>query len=393
LEAVAMPAQKKTEPQNFKITREGNRAKILMYGIIHEWSENNAQDVAEQIADLAVDQIDLEIHSRGGSVLEGVAIYNALKEHPARVEATVMGAALSIASYIVMAADKIRMPKNAFLMIHRPRMVAIGESDELRNQAEMLDQMQETIVETYAERTGQSKEAVAEMLQPRKETWLRAPEALDKGFCDELIEPIRMAAGPLDLTGFDNVPDWAEALLLSDSNTPPTTPAKPTSKGDQGMPDTNEPKAATLAELKAEFPDASAEFYMGQIEAESTITQAAVNYAKACKAEADEAKKAADAAKKEAENAAKKKTPDGLGVEPLNGGGDGDDDDTATDPVAEFHTAVCKLMDRGVGRREAVALVCQRKPELHQRFTEATNAKTKTMERAIESKFELMGAN
>jgi ATP-dependent protease ClpP protease subunit len=381
--------QSKTEPQNFSITSEGSTAKVLMYGTIHEWSENNSQDIAERLAALDVSRIELELHSRGGSILEGVAIHNALKGHKAHVECTVMGAALSIASHIAMAADVIRMPKNAFMMLHRPRMVAIGESERLRSDADQLDQMEHTLIDSYAERTGQPRETIAEMMRPGQETWLRAGECKDKGFCDELIEPVRMAAGPLDLSSFETVPDWAEALMQSDLS-PPDTPAEPkieeaTNVADQ---DTTR-KPATLAELKKEFPDASAEFYMQEIEAESPIQQAAVNYAKACKAETDAAKKEAAKAKQAAENAAKNGGGDGLGVNPLGAGGDGADDHDGQedDPVAEFNDAVCMMIDRGLSRRKAVSQVAQRNPELHKRYLLATNSDDMSTRQDIDAYF------
>jgi ATP-dependent Clp protease protease subunit len=73
-----------------------------------------------------VDVINLHINSPGGSVFDGVAIYNSLKSHPARIEVDVDALAASIASVIAMAGDEIRIAENAMMMIHDPTGVAIG---------------------------------------------------------------------------------------------------------------------------------------------------------------------------------------------------------------------------------------------------------------------------
>ena len=108
------------------LAKEGSAAKVVeiyVYGNIGDkWSEDGvvASELVRDIAVLEADAITLRINSYGGSVTDGLAIYNALKRHPAPVSVEVDGVAISCASYIAMAGDTITMAKNAQMMIHAP---------------------------------------------------------------------------------------------------------------------------------------------------------------------------------------------------------------------------------------------------------------------------------
>ncbi len=154
-----------------------------------------------------VDEIDLRINSLGGDVWQGVAIHNLIRTHPATVIATIEGVAASIGSLIAMAADKIRIPANAQIMIHLPRGGEFGNADAMRSMAVRLEQVTESMISTYTARSGQTREAVAEMMAA--ETWLTADEAVRLGFADEIAEPVRMVA--MDMSRYASTP---EPLLL-----------------------------------------------------------------------------------------------------------------------------------------------------------------------------------
>ena len=134
----------------------------------------------------AVRELLVRINSPGGAVSDGIAIYNALKEHPARIEVLVEGLAASIASVIAMAGDRIRMGEGALMMIHNPWTLAIGDADDLRKTAETLDKHTDVLVDIYARRTGRPRDEIAAMLDA--ETWMTGPEAVEKGFADEHAE-------------------------------------------------------------------------------------------------------------------------------------------------------------------------------------------------------------
>lgn len=136
--------------------------------------------------------INLSIHSPGGSVLDGFAMYNALKNHQAKVFGTVEGIAASAASYVLMASDVIEMPEDSFLMIHNAWGFAMGDSDEMRQTAALIDKLQDSIVNIYVQRSNKSEEEVRDMM--KAETWMNAEDALNHGFIDTITNPIDVAA-------------------------------------------------------------------------------------------------------------------------------------------------------------------------------------------------------
>jgi ATP-dependent protease ClpP protease subunit len=133
-------------------------------------------------------QINVYINSLGGSVMEGVGIYNQLRRHPATVTAYIDGFACSIASVIAMAADKIIMPRNAVMMIHNAWTITMGNSKELRKAADDLDVLNEASRQAYLVKAGEklTEEKLIEMLEA--ETYLTAEQCIEYGLADEYSE-------------------------------------------------------------------------------------------------------------------------------------------------------------------------------------------------------------
>ena len=121
--------------------------------------------------------LNIYINSGGGSVFAGIAIYNMLKRHKGYKTVYVDGVAASIASVIAMAGDKIIIPNNAWLMIHKPWVATYGNADELRQVSETLDKLQEGIINIYKEKLkdGVDISTIEEMVN--KETWLTGEDA------------------------------------------------------------------------------------------------------------------------------------------------------------------------------------------------------------------------
>ncbi len=136
--------------------------------------------------------IDLRINSVGGSVIEGDAIFNALRRHQGGLTVHVDGLAASMASVIAMAGDKIVMADNALLMIHNPWSLAIGDADDLRKEAATLDKIKGSMVRAYARRADLPQSDISAMMDEEK--WMDAREALDLGFIDEIDEDAFEAA-------------------------------------------------------------------------------------------------------------------------------------------------------------------------------------------------------
>lgn len=160
------------------------RAELHIDGYIGDWGITAAGlreqlDAAGEITDL-----DVHINSGGGSVIEGLNIYNLLKRHQANVTVYIGGIAASMGSVIAMAGDLISIPKNALMMVHNPWGGAIGDADELRKVADILDKMKTSLVGIYAERSGLDTDRLNELLND--ETWLNGEEAVELGLADEV---------------------------------------------------------------------------------------------------------------------------------------------------------------------------------------------------------------
>lgn len=141
-----------------------------------------------------VKNINLHINSPGGSVFEGIAIYNMLKQNSARINVYIDGLAASIASVIAMSGDAIFMPSNSMMMVHNPWVMAIGNASELRKQADDLDQITKSSVQTYLAKAGDKLDEKTLMQLMDDETWLTAQEAVDYGLADEVMEPNKAVA-------------------------------------------------------------------------------------------------------------------------------------------------------------------------------------------------------
>lgn len=168
-------------------------ADLFFYDVIGDsWIGSDAATVVKQINGLKAKRLNVRINSPGGSVFDGTAIYNALARHPAEVVTYIDGVAASIASVIALAGKRVVMAENAMFMIHNPWTYAAGDSAELRKQADVLDQVGETLITTYATRTGKDRDDIRKAMD--EETWFTADEALAWGLATEKAEALPMAA-------------------------------------------------------------------------------------------------------------------------------------------------------------------------------------------------------
>ena len=158
---------------------------IGMYGI------SAKQFISDLKAIPANDKIVLKIHSPGGEVFDGNAIFNALQRR-GNVEVQIEGLAASMATVISLAGMPVKMAENGFYMIHNPWGVAMGDAAELRDQAELLDKIRSNMVGAYAAKSGQDPEQIQEWMDA--ETWFTAAEALSAGFIDEITDTLALAA-------------------------------------------------------------------------------------------------------------------------------------------------------------------------------------------------------
>lgn len=213
--------------------------------------EVTAQEIVDQLAGITTPEIVVHINSGGGDATEGVAIAQALKDARGkgkRISCQVDGLCASAAVNVALACSPVRIPRNAYMMIHDPACVQVGlfTASEMRKSADQLDAVKRGIVAGYAERTGLSNREIARMMAA--ETWMTGEEAVAAHFADELLEePVTIqrdfSTQNLVLNGrmvniapFDHIPEPLEA-------------ARPSEKEENIL------EIKNLEELKAAYPE------------------------------------------------------------------------------------------------------------------------------------------
>jgi ATP-dependent Clp protease protease subunit len=197
----------------YTIRARDEGAELLIYDEIGAYGVS-AKSFLADLGELdAKAPLELRLNSPGGSVFDAVAIYNALQRHEGTVTVTIDGIAASAASYIAMAGDIVVMPENAFLMIHDPSGMVMGNAGDMRSMAEALDKIAGSLVRGYAAKSGKPDEGIAALMAA--ETWLDAADALELGLADKVTAPVRIAAS-FDITRFRNAPvDLVEAVEMA----------------------------------------------------------------------------------------------------------------------------------------------------------------------------------
>ena len=166
-----------------KINNKAEGIEVVLSGEVGTW-DVSARKIADAIEDRTSAPLVIKINSVGGDVFEGFALYNAIKNHQGPTTAIVEGLAASAASLFAMACQSVIMREASMLMVHNPHTVAVGESKDLRQSADVLDKVRDIMVQRYKTKTGQPEESLIEMLDA--ETWLTPEEAVELGFADRV---------------------------------------------------------------------------------------------------------------------------------------------------------------------------------------------------------------
>jgi len=178
----------------------------------------SAKDFEESLKALgAFQRLTINISSPGGSCVEGNHIYNVLAGIKAEKTAKILGYACSMASVIAMAADKIIMPDNTFLMIHNPWMSCGGDAEQLRKDAALLDKVKTGILSAYGRRSGKTEAELSALMDA--ETWLSAKEAAEIFNNVEVVEALQIAA-TVRGGDFKNMPAAAAIWIKSETVEP-----------------------------------------------------------------------------------------------------------------------------------------------------------------------------
>lgn len=161
-------------------------AELMIYDEIGPawWGLIDGQAVIDALAQMEGKHVTARLNTPGGSVDEGIAIYNALKRHKAGVTTIVDSLAASMGSYLLQAGDKRIVASNAMVMIHDPWTIAFGNSTEMRKSADILDKYAQRMVPDYAGRSGKTDAEIVAIMA--EETWYAGKEIVDAGFADEI---------------------------------------------------------------------------------------------------------------------------------------------------------------------------------------------------------------
>jgi ATP-dependent Clp protease protease subunit len=232
------------------IAREGKVGKISIVGDIGwDWFGMSYRGFKQELKALGkVDMIELEINSPGGIVTDGTAIMNALSEHGAVIHTYINGQAASIASVIAMAGDKIFMPDNALMFVHKPLNLMIGNAEDMRKMADDLDKFETAIVNSYRRHFKGTDEEIKALMAA--ETWMTADE-VDEKFSNVVVvrtkeQKAAAHSDPLEILGDVGMP--SETILDRAVN---AVRNRVTNNKEEDMPMTPEEKTELVTETTA----------------------------------------------------------------------------------------------------------------------------------------------
>lgn len=167
--------------------KDDEKTVIYIYDEIGDswWGEStSANEFVQQLSTIKSKNIELHLNSPGGDIFDGVAIYNALKSHSAEVTVIVDALAASAASFIAQAGDKIIMTRAATMMIHDGAGLVWGTASDMRDTADLLDKLSNTVADIYSARAGESVEFWRNLMI--EEVWYNSSEAVEAGLADEV---------------------------------------------------------------------------------------------------------------------------------------------------------------------------------------------------------------
>ena len=177
-------------PAWLNISQDDKVAEIRIYGQITEFpwmdDEISASQIYDQLRSLDAEEVHVRINSPGGSVFEGLAMYSLLKEFSGKVVGHIDGIAASAATFPALGCDELNMCEGGQFMIHKPYTLEVGNSDEMRRTADVLDKIEAGMIALYQRKTSLPKAAIRSMVA--EETWLTAEEAVGHGFVDSIAE-------------------------------------------------------------------------------------------------------------------------------------------------------------------------------------------------------------
>lgn len=156
------------------------------------WGLIDAASVTSALTEMRGRRVTVRLNTPGGSVDEGIAIFNALRRHEGGVDTVVDSLAASMGSYLLQAGETRTVANNAMVMVHDPWTISFGNATQLRKDAETLDKYRARMLPEYSNRSGKSLEEIEAIML--EESWYAGQEIVDAGFADvvdgEAVEPV-----------------------------------------------------------------------------------------------------------------------------------------------------------------------------------------------------------
>ncbi len=171
------------------VTNSEDTAKISVIGQIGEsWFDDGftLQSLKDSLGGGDYSNIELEIMSMGGDLIQALAIYDALRSSPAKVRAKIVGSTASAGTVIAMAADEVEITENSNFLIHRAATVAMGNIDDMDAAAAALAGFDEQLLNIYQKKTGKRKSQISNLMKEDK--WIKPTEAIEWGFVDKIVK-------------------------------------------------------------------------------------------------------------------------------------------------------------------------------------------------------------
>ena len=183
---------------------------ITMRGPIGDFDGGiSADDFRDCLKEHAGSDVTIQLQSEGGSVNDGLSMYNAIMQHEGKVTIHIDTLAASIATVIACAADEVVMSSNAKYMIHRCWTVAMGNCKDFRSTADVMEMLDQDIADSYVERTKKDKAEIIEMMDA--ETWMSAEDALAMGFIDSIYKVERKPKAEVEMPEIKAISPFAIA--------------------------------------------------------------------------------------------------------------------------------------------------------------------------------------
>ncbi|HSW62182.1 MAG TPA: head maturation protease, ClpP-related [Dissulfurispiraceae bacterium] len=191
------------EPYIISSLADEDNAELFIFDILG-FPFNDINAMIREVSAVKAKSLLVRVNSPGGDIIDTFALYQAIKNHPAKVTVRIEALAASAASILALAGDEVQAYPSSLMMIHNSLVMAVGNRFDLAEICDLLEKIDANMQDIYTAKTKIGKREMADMM--KAETWLSAKEMKEKGFIDAIIDGKAVKAA-FDLSIFANVPE------------------------------------------------------------------------------------------------------------------------------------------------------------------------------------------